>query len=61
MVAMRVAACGLMSRDRRLGAAAMDPGGRTPQRGVVPARFGAAGTQSPWQLGSHPGSNLRGS
>lgn len=44
-----------------LEAGARAPAGRMLQRAVAPARPGAAGRQSPWQLGSHPGSSPRGS
>lgn len=59
-----VAACDLRWRGQcllHLEAGATAPAGRTPQKAVVPARPGAAGRQSPWQLGSHPGSSPQGS
>lgn len=44
-----------------LEAGARAPAGRTLQRAVALARSGAAGRQSPWQLGSLPGSSPPGS
>lgn len=66
MVAALVAACDLRWQVQslclsHLEAGARAPAGRTPQRAVAPARPGAAGRQSPWQLDSHPGSSPRGS
>lgn len=56
-----VAACDLRGRIRRLEVGARAPAGRTPRRAADPDRPGAAGGQSPWQLGSRPGSSPRGS
>lgn len=44
-----------------LEAGARAPAGSTPWRAVALVRSGAAGRQSPWQLGSLPGSSPPGS